>query len=50
MHDRSGPAPEALNDLVNVIAADSLIPESVSYMKAARAALSGKPPDAARSG
>ncbi len=30
---------EALRDLVNVIAADALVPESVSYMRQARAAI-----------
>jgi hypothetical protein len=30
---------QALRDLLNVIAADDLVPESVSYMKQARAAI-----------
>lgn len=33
---------QALRDLLDVIAADDLIPESVSYMRQARAALKAK--------
>jgi hypothetical protein len=41
--DRLRELETALRDLLNVIAADDLIPESVSYMRQARAALTPTP-------